>query len=832
MLNCQESAQDLSETLKDLYVQKFDNLVTEWTNKLSIFEHTADRIQSDINQRTDSASEYVNSDRGQQAYSDNIRDYSDLIDNQNAQIEQRKKELAQLRSQLNESVSQGNISEGSEAYYDMLSDIHDVENEIDSLTESVIDNTNNLAEQYKNIFDGVTQQYENELELLEHLTNTYNTQIDKLEASGYLASTEYYAALKDVEEQNISAMKQELAELTNALTNAVKSGEIEEYSDAWYDMQSSINGVKEAIEEANVQLVEYTKTMREIEWERFDYLQDRISQITQESDFLIDLMSNSNLYQDNGQFNDEGMATMGLHAQNYNVYMAQADKYADEILAINEEIAKDPYNTELIERREELLKLQQESILAAEDEKNAIVDMVEEGINIELEALKELIDAYQDSLDSAKDLYDYQKNIQEQSANISSLQKQLTAYENDTSEETRAKIQQIRVELVEAQSELEETEYEQFISETKALLDNLYIEYESILNERLDNVDALLADMINMINANSAVINETLNGNTGSISETINRVANDVGYVLTQNMRDIWNSDGAIKDVVALYGDNFSDKLTTINSVLGAIQINVAAMAQASENTAKETIKNTSTTTKPTTSSSSYSANKTTTTNKNTSTTTKKEITVGSKINAGNAYIYDYVGDTSGERQYFASDPIYTVIKEQNGYILARWHKLSSGYTGWFKKSDVKAYKAGGLVDYTGLAQLDGTPDKPELVLNAKDTDNFIGLRDALRAMSQEDLGYGNVSYKAAAAQLYGLADISDVLANIRGGYANSATTVGDINITIPIEHVQDYNDFITQLQKDRQFEKMIQSMTTDRLAGNSALTKNKYRWS
>ena len=43
---------------------------------------------------------------------------------------------------------------------------------------------------------------------------------------------------------------------------------------------------------------------------------------------------------------------------------------------VNKELAKDPANLELAERRQELLELQQEMILAAEDEKEAIVDYV------------------------------------------------------------------------------------------------------------------------------------------------------------------------------------------------------------------------------------------------------------------------------------------------------------------------------------------------------------------------------------------------------------------------------------------------------------------------
>lgn len=42
------------------------------------------------------------------------------------------------------------------------------------------------------------------------------------------------------------------------------------------------------------------------------------------------------------------------------------------------------------------------------------------------------------------------------------------------------------------------------------------------------------------------------------------------------------------------------------------------------------------------------------------------------------------------------------------------------------------AYKTGGLADFTGPAWLDGTKSKPELVLNAKDTQNFIQLKNIL----------------------------------------------------------------------------------------------------
>ena len=51
------------------------------------------------------------------------------------------------------------------------------------------------------------------------------------------------------------------------------------------------------------------------------------------------------------------------------------------------------------------------------------------------------------------------------------------------------------------------------------------------------------------------------------------------------------------------------------------------------------------------------------------------------------------------------------------------------------KYSNYDAYETGGLNTYTGPAWLDGTPSKPELVLNATDTENFLQLKDILASI-------------------------------------------------------------------------------------------------
>ena len=222
-------------------------------------------------------------------------------------------------------------------------------------------------------------------------------------------------------------------------------------------MQQDINDVNEAIQDSTSSLIDYKNAMQEIQWDIFDKIQDRISDINKESDFLIELMSNDKLFDDKGKITDKGKATMGLHGVNYNTYMAQADDYRKEMEKIQKELAEDPHNQTLIDRKRELLDLQREAIQSAEDEKEAIKDLVEEGIEKQLDSLQELIDKYNNTLDSQKDLYDYQKEIAEKQKEIAEIEKQLAAYKGDNSEEGAAKRQELENALAESKDELAET---------------------------------------------------------------------------------------------------------------------------------------------------------------------------------------------------------------------------------------------------------------------------------------------------------------------------------------------------------------------------------------
>ena len=83
--------------------------------------------------------------------------------------------------------------------------------------------------------------------------------------------------------------------------------------------------------------------------------------------------------------------------------------------------------------------------------------------------------------------------------------------------------------------------------------------------------------------------------------------------------------------------------------------------------------------------------------------------------------------------------------KEPFIYRNGRWVKPSQAQEAAYKTLKEKmfnylnSYKTGGLADFTGPAWLDGTPSKPEYVLNSAQTERFFSLVDVLEGFDKQN---------------------------------------------------------------------------------------------
>lgn len=102
-------------------------------------------------------------------------------------------------------------------------------------------------------------------------------------------------------------------------------------------------------------------------------------------------------------------------------------------------------------------------------------------------------------------------------------------------------------------------------------------------------------------------------------------------------------------------------------------------------------------------------------------------------------------------------------------------------------------FATGGVANYTGLAWLDGTPSKPERVLNAQQTESFerlVNVMDSLRAsgVSLESLRDSMLDTRIHLPNLSPSIDPSTIGGNI--------ANIGDINVTIEEAELNDDRDY------------------------------------
>lgn len=711
--------------------------------------------------------------------------------------------------------------------------------------QSIVENAKKKLDNIAAYYDSFMSQWENRSSMIE-------TYMDRMQTQGYNLSTKFYEAQIEQEQSIVNNLSEKYKAMKRNFEAAVQNGDITKGTQEYYEMKDSVDQVANSLAEAENKVFELQASIRDLKWEQFDQLQDSISRITSESDFLIDLMSHKDMFDDDGKMTEQGLATLGLHGVNYNTYMAQADKYKEEMLRISEELAKDPYNQKLIDRKNELVDAQQKSILSAENEKDAMKDLIKDGIENELDSLQDLIDKYLDAIQAQKDLYDYQKKIREKTEEIASLQKQLASLQGDNSEENKAKLQELKNSLKDAQEDLEDTQYEKFISDQKELLDNLKNEYEEILNKRLDNIDGLLSDMISEINSNAS-----------QISDTLKTEAASVGYDLSSEMQNVWSATNNVNGVIAAYDSNFSSTMTGVSSAIDNIYKRQQEMINAIDSMAGKLVQKVQEETEDPVTGELEEVEQKPDKNKvaegnptpdppkvsdkdsikdavlvdpdepkkkpNKTKTGNNKAEVGDKVTYASG-VYHAASDGSGRTGNYYLGKKVKITRINKGSKYPYCIDASDGTElGWVKLSQLKGYASGsksipsdqyGWTQELGTESLirkrDGaivTPfERGDMVLDADATKN-------LWDMMNDPSGFINGAIDSELSVPIGMREGSSATNNVK------------VEAQMNFPNVKNYNEFVREMQHDTKFESMIQDMTINALSKNRSLNKFGHRF-
>lgn len=441
--------------------------------------------------------------------------------------------------------------------------IADYNASLDANTTATTNARKATAEYYATIQENAEQMFNNivsEFEAAQSRISQRSTEIqaamDLNEAQGYRNSSNYYQAMIDAERENQRSLEEERARLNDDLNNKLKTGQVTYGTDAYDNMVSQINDVTNAINESKLSAQEFENAIQELEWSNFEKLQERIADITEEADFLINELSRRKLVdEDVAGLTAEGNAAMALYASEYGTMIKQVQQYQDEIDKVRQKLSEDPYNETLIDHLQELEEAQQDVISSAGDMKDAMIDLTSQALEAQKTALQDIISDYQDMMDLQNDAYDYQKSISDMVTDINNVQKQLSVYAGDDSEEARATIQQLQSDLRDKQESLEDTQRQKLTSDINNMFDDLMDSYSDYVDTIIDNLDDNFDKLIEVVNNGLADSKETIL----SLADKLGiDVSDELAGILEGN--DIIGSSGeAVEGVVSL-----EDMLTEI----------------------------------------------------------------------------------------------------------------------------------------------------------------------------------------------------------------------------------------------------------------------------
>lgn len=432
-----------------------------------------------------------------------------------------------------------------------------------------------LQENAEAMFNNIASEFEAVQNRISQRSTEIQAAMDLNEAKGYRNSANYYNGMIQAERENQQSLQKERDQLNADLNNKLQTGQVTYGTDTYKNMVSQINDVTNALNESKQSEQEFANAIRELDWSNFDKLQERISDITEESQFFIDELSRRDLVdEDVAGLTDEGHAAMALYAGNYGTAIEQVRQYQDEIDKVRQELSNDPYNETLIDHLQELEEAQRDVVSSANDMKDAMIDLTSQALEAQKTALQEIISDYQEMMEYQNDAYDYQKSISDMVTDINNVQKQLSVYAGDDSEEARANIQQLQSDLRDKQESLEDTQRQKLTSDINNMFDDLMENYSDYIDTIIDNLDDNFDRLIDAVNMGLADSKETIL----SLADKLGINVSDELSTLLKGDDILSNSSEAVGNVTSL-----EDMLTEISNAKSSEEVDQIVTRLSSE---------------------------------------------------------------------------------------------------------------------------------------------------------------------------------------------------------------------------------------------------------
>lgn len=603
---CKEQVASLTDQLKDLYETLANNPIDSASDKIEKLGTKIDILNAKVGNLTFDPTKKIGTSDIDGLYKQIIKNYNSQLSASKTAYTGATKSYKSNKSSLTKSLKKtkaknigltqkefnsikSNLKSNKSISYNLINKIENdtlrekciAHNEYllakntatDNYNQAKEDYTSNVRQARKDRFDKVQARYDNKAGLIEQRKNSVSNSLNIAEAKGQLIGEAYYARQANAVKSDMKLKQEEAGKLAKKLST-IKFG-----SNEWYEAQEALNGVYEAIQQDEQELAEFQKSINELKFDRFNELLNKLGDITDETDFLVDMLDSDNLFDSNtGMITQDGITAIGLTAQNYDTYLAEAQKYKDTIADLNEmynsgKIGLTDYNSKLREYQQG----QRDSIKSANEAKKSLVAYVKQGLDAQNDALEEAISKKKELLETEKDLHDFQSKIADQNKNIANLRKQIAALEGDSSESGRKKIQQIKSDLQDAQKDRSDMLYDHSVSDQEDALDKMLENSKKQAEDYLKDTDKVFSDALTYVNANSS-----------QVASNIEKIAKDTGYDISSYIVNAWEKGG---NAVGDYASTLSSNIPNITAQLSLIASSWQSICDAADRAAEASAK-------------------------------------------------------------------------------------------------------------------------------------------------------------------------------------------------------------------------------------------------
>ena len=415
MANLRKEIVELYQTVFDKMESAFGNMENLFSDRQSYIEKYMELLELQDEAKPASA-------------------YTDLIAQEEKKLANYEQELKNLIRIRDNAVASGYLKEGSDEWIEMTDAIREQEAAVLDSKVAIAQYNDELKQLHVEAFEMVRDAFDARGDFYSAQQDYIEGYIDQLDAMNVDVPEEVYRDLIDIEKKKQENLQANILDARQGLTDLEAAG-YTAADEEWQNANNRIIEYEAQQQESITKTIEWNNAIRELDFTKFDRFIEKLQDLNSELDNVYKLTSRKDVANEDGTWTEDGLTSLATMYQQYELSKGQAKAYGEEIDRLTEayargEMSENTYN----ERLKELTDGQWDAIQTSEDLKDSIIDMcearvdlIEDGIQKEIEAYQELIELKKEELSAERDLYDFKKDVEKQTKNIAELERKIAS---------------------------------------------------------------------------------------------------------------------------------------------------------------------------------------------------------------------------------------------------------------------------------------------------------------------------------------------------------------------------------------------------------------------